>query len=637
MKKGRALLSRSFVFIAALICSMLLFCDPNPLNDTDAVTFSVKDNVNGTITAFVDGAAQITSGAKVKHGSNVVFMASPNSGYIVKEWTVNGDVVIDNKTNTYMIYDLAAAAEVVVEFEASGCVGEECNVTTYAVVFSAGDNGTVAASVEGLPIAAAVSVEQGKTVMFTAAPSAGYRVKEWRLNGEVVPDNNTIYYTINELSAQVIVTVAFEIIECVGPNCKIVDNLGITNAIVITFESDGVDVHNPIETSVTVEVNGDHVVARSVAPVSGGIDFVLAGASADGSFKAYSNDLSVGANIRLHLNGVNITNPKGPAISFPRGKNIDTVFVNMVKEKNSLSDAAGDYDLTLLSEDEQAKGTFFSESAVVFAGAGGLEVRSKSMRPAAGDVAERGRHAIVVDHNFIMRSGNITIPESTNDGIHANRRIDITGGKLTVTSVGDAIQNEHNHPITIGGSAELTLRTSGIKSHGIACDSNHVTIDGNTKVNIRTDGNGGKGIRSRGNVTINGGVIVIDTYGHVDSTNFKPGENDDDGTSSASGIRVHENFTMTNGNLTIKSRGENSKGINGNKNGTITGGVIDVLSRGHGIKTGGNLSILGGKVTTVSVERKAIDCNGTVCGPWSEDADVFRRDECGRLGNCPSF
>jgi len=54
------------------------------------VTFTA--GANGTIAATVGGAA-ITSGDNQPVGTNVVFTATPNAGYVVASWTVNGATV----------------------------------------------------------------------------------------------------------------------------------------------------------------------------------------------------------------------------------------------------------------------------------------------------------------------------------------------------------------------------------------------------------------------------------------------------------------------------------------------------------------------------------------------------------------
>ncbi|MDD4672415.1 MAG: T9SS type A sorting domain-containing protein, partial [Bacteroidales bacterium] len=168
---------------------------------TYAVTYSVVGE-NGTIAATIDGAA-IESGAEVEAGSEVVFTATPTDGYQVKEWTLNGTPV--EGTTTYTITDLQAAATVTVEFEA-------IPPTTYAVTFSVvGENGTIAATVDGAAIESGAEVEAGSEVVFTATPAEGYEVKEWTLDGTVVEDNTTVTYTITDLQAASEVTVEFKV------------------------------------------------------------------------------------------------------------------------------------------------------------------------------------------------------------------------------------------------------------------------------------------------------------------------------------------------------------------------------------------------------------------------------------------
>ncbi|WP_411292615.1 InlB B-repeat-containing protein, partial [Tannerella forsythia] len=62
------------------------------------------------------------------------------------------------------------------------------------------------------PIQTGDEVEAGKTVLFTAAPAAGHRVKAW------TPANGTATtYTVTNLSAETTVTVAFEAIPAPPP------------------------------------------------------------------------------------------------------------------------------------------------------------------------------------------------------------------------------------------------------------------------------------------------------------------------------------------------------------------------------------------------------------------------------------
>ncbi|MFH0866846.1 MAG: Ig-like domain-containing protein, partial [Bacteroidota bacterium] len=80
------------------------------------VTFSVV-GANGDISATVD-ATPIASTDMIDAGKDVVFTASPDGGYKVKEWKNNTVVVEGNTTNDYTLENLLAAANVTVEFEA---------------------------------------------------------------------------------------------------------------------------------------------------------------------------------------------------------------------------------------------------------------------------------------------------------------------------------------------------------------------------------------------------------------------------------------------------------------------------------------------------------------------------------------
>ncbi|RQD75110.1 MAG: cell wall-binding repeat-containing protein [Candidatus Syntrophonatronum acetioxidans] len=78
------------------------------------VTFADPDN--GILGAFVEGLP-ISSGDKIEKGEDVEFLAVPDTGYQVKEWTVDGEVIADYTEETYNVTDLQDDLEVTVEFE----------------------------------------------------------------------------------------------------------------------------------------------------------------------------------------------------------------------------------------------------------------------------------------------------------------------------------------------------------------------------------------------------------------------------------------------------------------------------------------------------------------------------------------
>jgi hypothetical protein len=378
-------------------------------------------------------------------------------------------------------------------------------------------------------------------------------------------------------------------------------NLGFENAIAVTFNGSAPpSVDNPIENIIRIGGDGGHLEMSVVAASRTPVKIVLNGTAANGSFKFYPN-LRIADSVSIYLNGVNITNPEGPAISVPNGGRIaqDTVFLHLVGGCDRRNILVGGERHVAPPNDEQAKGTIFSEARVVFAGSGSLEVRSKT---------PTDRHAIVVDNNLEIRSGDIIIHESRRDGIHINREFLMTGGTLQIKSEGDAVQVERDYPIRITGG-KLTLWTTGVKSHGLASDSNDVFIGGSADIGITALGNGAKGIRSRGNVNISGGAITINTRGATDVS--PPDPDDPDTTSNAAGIRTHRAFSMSAGSLAIKSSGANSRGINSVGDVSVSGSAaIDISSASDGIKTDGYFRMSGGSVKARIARGQEIDCGG---------------------------
>jgi hypothetical protein len=118
------------------------------------------------VAATVDGSA-ITLGASVLAGKDVVFTATPNTGFRVAQWSVNSTPIAGNTSNNYTLSNLQANSTIMVTFE---------TIPTFVVTFSAGANGSVAATVDGSAITSGASVQQGKNVVFTATPNTGFRV-----------------------------------------------------------------------------------------------------------------------------------------------------------------------------------------------------------------------------------------------------------------------------------------------------------------------------------------------------------------------------------------------------------------------------------------------------------------------------
>jgi|GEM_PF-345834 len=81
---------------------------------------------------------------------------------------------------------------------------------TFNITFGVdGTGGTLKATVDGSEINSGNTVEQGKTVTFTATPDTGYKVKGWTLDGKAVENNTSDSYPL-KIEKAVTVTVCFE-------------------------------------------------------------------------------------------------------------------------------------------------------------------------------------------------------------------------------------------------------------------------------------------------------------------------------------------------------------------------------------------------------------------------------------------
>ena len=304
--------------------SVNAFCT---VTSTYAVTFDVV-NANGTLTATVDGVP-ISSGALALYGKDVVYTATPNPGYSVKEWKHNG-ATVNGALPTYRIYNLAAAQNVTVEFE----------YVEYLVQYSVeGINGVLVAAVDGAGISSGTMVEKDKTIEFAADPVSGYRVEEWKVNGIPVTGNKTNNYTLQSIDAPSEVTVAFELIthsitfEIAGGNGTFTatDNNGSidsgvkllpgktvvftatpnTNYRIKEWKDNGITVNGADETYTITDLNDNHHVTVTFELIPYEVTFSVEGGN--GSLVAEVEDVAISSGAQV---------PHGSTVVFTAKPNI---------------------------------------------------------------------------------------------------------------------------------------------------------------------------------------------------------------------------------------------------------------------------------------------------------------------------
>ncbi len=184
--------------------------------ETYSISFSVMDlngdeegGTNGTLEASARrkgiesySVESLESGQRVYGGSSVTFTASPDEGYRVQEWRVNGEIPQDEPDivvsgNILTLTDIGESrddsdgqTEITVQFVP---LGNETTVT-------AGIHGSVRASLGSVEfdqdtLSRGFHLEAGASIRITAEPDPGYEVDQWLINGTPAEDVSGKEYT----------------------------------------------------------------------------------------------------------------------------------------------------------------------------------------------------------------------------------------------------------------------------------------------------------------------------------------------------------------------------------------------------------------------------------------------------------
>lgn len=363
-----------------------------------------------------------------------------------------------------------------------------------------------------------------------------------------------------------------------------VENSSFEGTIYINYDGETAAASGDTD-MVTLSIDGAHVTATATSKMA----YVLAGESEDGSFKVYS-----GNKMKVTLNGLTLTNPTGAAINDQCKKSLYIVLAD--ETENILTDGST-YDVP---EDEDMKGTIFSEGQIIFSGGGKL------------DVYANGKNGIASDDYIVMRPGNvINVTSTAGHGIKANDGVYVRGGvhNIGVSAEGaKGINSEGQVCIEGGRTTIITTGTAELEDReatgaaGIKSDSLFKMTDG--ELNIKSTGQGGKGINCDANVEIDGGIVNIVTTGKE----YTGGDG-----SAAKGIRAEGNIDIGGGEIYVTcSGGDNSEGIESKSVLTISGGAIIATTYDDALNAAEQITIKGGNIYAYSTEDDAIDSNGAL-------------------------
>lgn len=170
------------------------------------LTLNVKNTENGKVVSVIQDGAGVSSEGNVytvKSGKEVTFTVDPNPGYKAT-WSENVKEVTTGNPNVVTITPIGSET-ITLDFVKDSEVTDASKV-----ILNVGENGVVKVEVDGTSLTPTVNVytvENGKTVTFTAIPDTNYQVKEW--TGATV-DNTVADNTVAKLQVSADSTVAVE-------------------------------------------------------------------------------------------------------------------------------------------------------------------------------------------------------------------------------------------------------------------------------------------------------------------------------------------------------------------------------------------------------------------------------------------
>ncbi|MGN1131912.1 MAG: carbohydrate-binding domain-containing protein, partial [Ruminococcus sp.] len=364
---------------------------------------------------------------------------------------------------------------------------------------------------------------------------------------------------------------------------------------------------------ITVSGEGISVDGNTVT-ISDGGDWEVIGTCDDGMIYVNTGEVKdENDKVKLRMNGMSLTNTKGPAIYFDRCKK---AFITI--ESGSENYVA----------DGSAYATDYSEAKAAIHSDDSLEIKGKGTLNVTGNYS----HAINSDDDILIENGIINVLSSVKDGLHANDAIDIVGKNivLTTNTTGDAVESEGYLSVD---SATLNF-TAGAKG----LNAGDYIILTNAKATMNT---GNDCINSNGAVTVSDGTydlesgddgitglsIVVES-GTFDIKSTGKGLNDDNGNTITTGdftidstddcINSNGGVTIYDGTFELESDDDGitgdtisitsgtfllntvGKGIKSTTDSTLKGGDYTINSTDDSLHTNGNITIDGGTYTITS-------------------------------------
>jgi len=199
-----------------------------------SVTFAADLTV--TPSTPVNGAISPNSAQTVQYGHSLTFNATPNDGYEVYRWLVDGSIA-QWGGRSFTLANIVANHTVSVTF-----------AHTQVVTPSTPVNGTISPSTPQ-------TVPYGSSLTFTATPNLGYKVDHWLKDGIIVQTTGTTYL-LGNITAACTMAVTFALVPNTAPTInQIADQLVNVNCGEQTISLDGISVGNADDAWQTISIN----------------------------------------------------------------------------------------------------------------------------------------------------------------------------------------------------------------------------------------------------------------------------------------------------------------------------------------------------------------------------------------------
>ena len=222
--------------------------------------------------------------------------------------------------------------------------------------------------------------------------------------------------------------------------------------------------------------------------------------------------------------------------------------------------------------------------------------------------------------DFVVLGGNISLSSSDDkaDGVQAENFFQ-RGGDLDVVvtgaasdgikSAGNLCLNGGNLNVVTRGDALFNSKKSDYSSASCIKSDRMVEISGGN-CSFRSEGNGAKGISCDSIIVVkDGNVSVVTKGGDVNDLV------DINAHTSSKGIKSDGSIYLAGGNIEVLvfGEGERSEGVEAKKDLHVSGDCNLYVYAYDDAINAGNLLVAGGKVYAYSVANDAIDSNGEIC------------------------